>query len=316
MENFIFNPSNKPAGLYWIEKMPQRPILGNAPYCKEYYLGQCKYTACGCLHYEEAYQKRLSLAISQSIQVENQQQLENLIVEKYSPDLDPIFKLKPGEIYQLDCKVEKIKPFIFNEGNYQNSCTICKSIFDNSNKMQRVCKPCCDTGYAVVSPKDKSPESCPTIKDCKHYEPRHCLLNGCKQEDAKEQPKQEEKLYPLSMVKKAFETFRYVGFPHNNPTWEEFKKFNLLNESETTTSDGTPVSLPQESSEESIQCPYCNGDGFTAEHSGHSPDEPCNECPIQVQCEYCYATGRITTKLMKGHIESRNRPQSDDNLLF
>lgn len=35
------------------------------------------------------------------------------------------------------------------------------------------------------------------------------------------------KTYSLDVVRKAFETFRYVGFPHNNPTWEEWSKENL-----------------------------------------------------------------------------------------
>lgn len=42
-------------------------------------------------------------------------------------------------------------------------------------------------------------------------------------------------------------------------------------------------------------CPSCGGDGFTAEHD---PTDPhingfCNNCPIQVQCEHCEATGKL-----------------------
>jgi hypothetical protein len=37
----------------------------------------------------------------------------------------------------------------------------------------------------------------------------------------------EAKTYSLEVVKKAFEVFRYVGFPHNNPTWEEWSEKNL-----------------------------------------------------------------------------------------
>ena len=33
--------------------------------------------------------------------------------------------------------------------------------------------------------------------------------------------------FSLAIVKKAFETFHYVGFPHNHPTWEEWAKENL-----------------------------------------------------------------------------------------
>ena len=42
-------------------------------------------------------------------------------------------------------------------------------------------------------------------------------------------------------------------------------------------------------------CPKCSGQGYTAEHA---QDMSCNadehlDCPIQVQCEECEATGRI-----------------------
>jgi len=50
-----------------------------------------------------------------------------------------------------------------------------------------------------------------------------------------------------------------------------------------------------------IQCPYCDGKGWTAEHN-HQPDEPCKDCPVQMPCGYCYGNGTITTELMKKHI--------------
>lgn len=34
-------------------------------------------------------------------------------------------------------------------------------------------------------------------------------------------------MFSLATVKKAFETFHYVGFPHNEPTWEQWAKENL-----------------------------------------------------------------------------------------
>lgn len=274
MEHFIFNPSNKSEGLYHIPNMPEI----SDQRCQQYNSGRfngCQHSSCACELDDIRYQKELSLAISQSIPVENEEETIRLIWDSKGLGFTTP-NLKPGEIYQLDCKV-KVKKAC------RKKCT-CKTLL------------CNDYDAAVVSPKDKAPESCPTIKDCKHYEPRHCLLNGCK---LKEQPKQ----LPNDIGEKITSILRDVELGKHSGDWA----FNQI----------LPfVSLPTESSEESIQCPYCDGDGFTAEHSDHSPDEPCNGCPIQMQCEYCYATGRITTKLMKGHIESRNRPQPDDNLLF
>ena len=42
-----------------------------------------------------------------------------------------------------------------------------------------------------------------------------------------------------------------------------------------------------------MKCTKCDGDGFTAEHDPDDPHEfGCsNNCPIQVQCEYCRAAG-------------------------
>ena len=57
--------------------------------------------------------------------------------------------------------------------------------------------------------------------------------------------------------------------------------------------------------EESITCPYCNGKGDDVEQT--APDEW-----VQIPCGYCYANGRVTTELMKSHIESSKHPASDD----
>lgn len=45
----------------------------------------------------------------------------------------------------------------------------------------------------------------------------------------------------------------------------------------------------------SVLCPKCKGDGWTTEHANHPhPDgDCCGACPVQEQCEYCQATGRI-----------------------
>lgn len=47
-----------------------------------------------------------------------------------------------------------------------------------------------------------------------------------------------------------------------------------------------------------VPCPYCNGDGFTSEHNDMSRnyetgEHDCSQCPIQVQCEKCMATGKL-----------------------
>lgn len=45
-----------------------------------------------------------------------------------------------------------------------------------------------------------------------------------------------------------------------------------------------------------MNCPKCNGNGYTAEHdlpSRHGEDGECISCPIQVQCENCLGTGKI-----------------------
>jgi hypothetical protein len=45
-----------------------------------------------------------------------------------------------------------------------------------------------------------------------------------------------------------------------------------------------------------VPCPKCDGYGWYADHSPHPhPDgDCCGECPIQVQCENCEATGKVS----------------------
>lgn len=49
--------------------------------------------------------------------------------------------------------------------------------------------------------------------------------------------------------------------------------------------------------ETTIVCMNCNGDGFTSEHAAYCQDGDGNcsgiECPVQVQCEKCKATGGV-----------------------
>ena len=40
------------------------------------------------------------------------------------------------------------------------------------------------------------------------------------------------------------------------------------------------------------KCPVCDGDGCTV---GHDPNDPTGQTPIQVQCDFCHAEGKITT---------------------
>ena len=65
--------------------------------------------------------------------------------------------------------------------------------------------------------------------------------------------------------------------------------------------------------EESVKCPMCNGDGWTTEHANHPhPDgDCCGACPIQEQCEYCRATGRMTAQMMKENLSPK--PKTTDN---
>lgn len=62
----------------------------------------------------------------------------------------------------------------------------------------------------------------------------------------------------------------------------------------------------------SIACPYCNGDGYTSEHANHPHENgDCHgQCPIQVQCDECLSTGRLTTEMLK---EKINKPKPSDN---
>jgi len=40
------------------------------------------------------------------------------------------------------------------------------------------------------------------------------------------------------------------------------------------------------------KCPLCDGDGCTVESD---QDDPTGQTPIQVQCDFCHAEGKITT---------------------
>lgn len=68
--------------------------------------------------------------------------------------------------------------------------------------------------------------------------------------------------------------------------------------------------------EESIECPFCDGRGYTDEHNNqsvnHDGHHDCHQCPIQEPCGYCFVSGRVTTKLMKDHINEQKRQMAID----
>lgn len=45
----------------------------------------------------------------------------------------------------------------------------------------------------------------------------------------------------------------------------------------------------------SVACPKCKGEGWYSDHANHPhPDgDCCGECPVQVECGDCCATGKI-----------------------
>lgn len=82
-----------------------------------------------------------------------------------------------------------------------------------------------------------------------------------------------------------------------------------------TLNDATQQVLYLFSVSGSAVCPYCNGDGWTAEHESHPhPDGDCmGMCPIQVQCPHCEATGKVTQEVLDNYNE--NVKVSDDSEL-
>jgi RecJ-like exonuclease len=62
----------------------------------------------------------------------------------------------------------------------------------------------------------------------------------------------------------------------------------------------------------SLTCPYCQGDGFTSEHDRHPHlDGDCSGmCPIQVQCHYCQATGKVNQSVIDEF--NKNKIVSDE----
>lgn len=184
MQNFIFNPPNKPEGLYHIPDMPDQK---NFEYFEPNF-GKMTVN-------ERLYNEALSLAISQSIPVEDEERVMKtiflvnrmgILVEDQTREWEGKKLFTPGEIYRIDCKVEK-----------KMECDTCGC--------QRQCEN--PAYYAVVSPIEKK-ESCRKCNrfDCscdaatKHYlkeEQCACIdpdyLGDCPHRSNKEQPKQEDK---------------------------------------------------------------------------------------------------------------------------
>ncbi len=56
-----------------------------------------------------------------------------------------------------------------------------------------------------------------------------------------------------------------------------------------------------------VPCSHCRGEGDFAEHGDHNPETgECIDCPIQVQCQECHATGNVVpvdevSKLLTQH---------------
>lgn len=50
-----------------------------------------------------------------------------------------------------------------------------------------------------------------------------------------------------------------------------------------------------------MKCNECDGVGWYADHDPTDPhiDGVCSNCPIQVQCEKCQGTGKLTPKTQK-----------------
>lgn len=51
---------------------------------------------------------------------------------------------------------------------------------------------------------------------------------------------------------------------------------------------------------EKLACDFCYGLGYTSEHADHphTNGDCFGACPIQVECEYCEATGFITGDIL------------------
>ena len=69
-----------------------------------------------------------------------------------------------------------------------------------------------------------------------------------------------------------------------------------------------------------IVCSHCNGNGWRDEHD---PDDlhidGCSNCPIQVQCECCQATGLLWRKDIQTETEKetvKDEDEDDDSLPF
>ena len=68
----------------------------------------------------------------------------------------------------------------------------------------------------------------------------------------------------------------------------------------------------------SAECPYCSGDGWTAEHDSHPhPDGDCmGMCPIQVQCPHCEATGKVMQEVVDKYNEDVKVSEKESDLPF
>jgi len=66
-----------------------------------------------------------------------------------------------------------------------------------------------------------------------------------------------------------------------------------------------------------MECKFCNGNGWTAEHANHPhPDGDClGECPVQSGCEYCNGSGKLTDEeLDKINLSIENHKKNLESL--
>ncbi len=67
-----------------------------------------------------------------------------------------------------------------------------------------------------------------------------------------------------------------------------------------------------------LKCDKCTGFGYTSEHDPSDPhiDGECSNCPIQVQCENCQATGIIQREIFKDPVTDDGTKKSAKGLLY
>lgn len=98
-------------------------------------------------HLKSMHDKEIERLKAQAVPVENCFAAKNVISAQnkiYHEDIEV------NRFYEIKgYEVEFIKPYIWNDGHYQNVCIPCKQVFMGA-KLQRVCEKCCET-YEVAT---------------------------------------------------------------------------------------------------------------------------------------------------------------------